>query len=176
MDRKPSDPDDDACCGSDDGCGHDHDHDHDHEHGGRGALRKGSHLGEHVFADFAEMMVFFLFGVLIAATMRTFVSQPDLAQLGSQAVFGELTMMTSAFVLSLCSEADAFVARSFTAEFTAGALLSFLVFGPMCDIKLLLMYRAVFRHRFVVLLVGLLAVGTLAMALLVDPFMGGPGG
>ena len=46
----------------------------------------------------------------------------------------------------LCSEADAFVAVSFTA-FPLGSQLAFLVAGPMFDTKLAVLYGATFRRR-----------------------------
>jgi uncharacterized membrane protein YraQ (UPF0718 family) len=67
-------------------------------------------------------------------------------------VLGTLAMMGTAFVLSLCSEADAFVAVSFTA-FGLGPQLAFLVLGPVLDAKLAVLYGATFRRDFVPVLV-----------------------
>lgn len=58
-------------------------------------------------------------------------------------------MMAFAYILSLCSEADAFVAASFGGTFTAGSLLAFLVYGPMIDLKNTIMLFAFFRAKFV---------------------------
>jgi uncharacterized membrane protein YraQ (UPF0718 family) len=69
-------------------------------------------------------------------------------------------MMALAFVLSLCSESDAFVAASFV-KFGVGAQLAFLVFGPMVDTKLGVLYSATFRRgltRTVVVVVGAVVV------------------
>jgi uncharacterized protein len=64
-----------------------------------------------------------------------------------------LSMMGMAFVLSLCSTVDAFVALSFVTSFSPAAILSFLVFGPMVDIKSTLMFLSIFRRRTVLYLV-----------------------
>ena len=48
---------------------------------------------------------------------------------------------------------DAFVALGFVSSFSFGAVLSFLVFGPMVDIKSIMMYRQVFKPRAVLYLV-----------------------
>jgi len=65
-------------------------------------------------------------------------------------------MMILAFLLSLCSEADAFVAASFRSTLMpVSAQLAFMVLGPMLDIKLLLMYVRVFHKRFIIALAGL---------------------
>jgi len=64
--------------------------------------------------------------------------------------------MAFAFVLSLCSEADAFVAVSFTV-FPLGAQLAFLVFGPVLDAKLALLYGSTFGRGFVLRLAAVTA-------------------
>ena len=50
-----------------------------------------------------------------------------------------MVMMLLAFVLSLCSEADAFVASTFLLQFSGASVLAFLITGPMIDIKNTLM-------------------------------------
>ena len=117
----------------------------------RGSLRQRvGGLATQVLDHFLDMAGYFLVGVFIAAAMKTFLGT-HLNALGTGTFSGPLTMMATAFVLSLCAEADAFVAAGFT-EFTLPAKIAFLVFGPMFDIKLLLMYRQVFRGRFIMLL------------------------
>jgi uncharacterized membrane protein YraQ (UPF0718 family) len=64
-------------------------------------------------------------------------------------ILGAMLLMVAAFVLSLCSEADAFVAVSFI-QFPTSSQLAFLVFGPILDIKLALLYSATFGRAFVV--------------------------
>lgn len=119
------------------------------------------HLASHVRKDFVEMIPFFLFGVMIASGMKAFLGRKFLSQLGTGPWQGPVTMMLTAFVLSLCSEADAFVAASFT-QFGLISRTGFLVYGPMLDIKLLLMYRTIFRTWFIALFAGAV---TLAVAL-----------
>ncbi|MNZ76586.1 putative permease [compost metagenome] len=65
-------------------------------------------------------------------------------------------MMGFAFVLSLCSTSDAFVASTFMHSFSSGSLLAFLVFGPMLDFKNLLMLLSVFKTKFVLYLAFLI--------------------
>ena len=50
-------------------------------------------------------------------------------------------------VLSICSEADAFVAASLT-QFSLTARLAFLVVGPMVDLKLIAMQAGTFGRGF----------------------------
>ena len=56
-------------------------------------------------------------------------------------------MLVLAFVISICSNVDAFFALTFKDTFTAGSLVSFLVFGPMIDIKLLSLMRTTYQPK-----------------------------
>jgi hypothetical protein len=62
-------------------------------------------------------------------------------------------MQALAFVLSICSTVDAFVALAFAGTFTTGSILAFLTFGPMVDIKSSLMFLSVFQKRTVLYLI-----------------------
>jgi len=75
-------------------------------------------------------------------------------------------MMLLAVLISICSEADAFVAASLS-MFPRPALLAFLALGPMLDLKLLPAFLTVFKRRpaLVVILVPALAVFALTMSL-----------
>ncbi len=56
--------------------------------------------------------------------------------------------MLMAFVLSQCSSSDAIVARSMTSLLPPGALMTFMLMGPMLDVKNVFMLSAVFSTRF----------------------------
>jgi uncharacterized protein len=135
-------------------------HDHDHAHSER---RAEAFLG-HLTGDTLFMARYLVLGAAIAALMQTAVPQGALSSIGGAALIGTLALMAFAFMLSLCSEADAFVATSFTA-FPLGAQLGFLVFGPILDAKLAAIYGATFRRSFVprllLVAVPMIVVGTL---------------
>lgn len=122
----------------------------------------------HAADEFFEMGKYLMFGSLIAASIQTFVPRSDLLQLGQGDISSHFFMMGLAFILSLCSTADAFVASSFASTFTAGSLLTFLVFGPMLDLKTTMMLLTVFRVRFVALLALLIIVFVFLGSLLFD--------
>lgn len=140
---------------------HDHDHDHAHPHGG-----KLSSLLSHASEEFFEMGKYLIFGAMLTALLQTFVARESLVAIGQGPVVSNVFMMGFAYVLSLCSTSDAFVASSFATTFSAGSLLAFLVFGPMFDIKSTLMLLSVFKARFVIALGVLAAVLVLAGSLL----------
>jgi uncharacterized membrane protein YraQ (UPF0718 family) len=111
----------------------------DHSHGGGRASSFLDHLG----ADFMFMGKFVVAGAALAAALQTFVPQSVFTGVLAAPLVAVLLMMGLAFMLSLCSEADAFVAVSFI-QFPLSSQLAFLVFGPVIDIKLAMLYTASF--------------------------------
>lgn len=97
--------------------------------------------------EFFEMGRYLILGASLAAVMQTFIPQASLLTIGSGPLLSVTAMLTLAVVLSICSTVDAFVALGFVGTFSFGSILSFLVFGPMVDIKSILMYLQVFRRR-----------------------------
>ena len=126
----------------------------------------------HLAADFFFMGRFVVIGAALAAAMQTVIPQSIVAGIARTPIIGSLALMAIAFVLSLCSEADAFVAVSFT-QFPLGSQLAFLVFGPVVDAKLAFLYGATFRRRFVmrlvVIAVPIVLAGSLWFEALVVP-------
>jgi uncharacterized membrane protein YraQ (UPF0718 family) len=94
-----------------------------------------------------DMGRYLVIGALLATTLQTFVPQQTLLSIGQGQVSSVIALQVLAFMLSVCSTVDAFLALSFVNTFTTGALLAFLVFGPMVDIKSTLLYLNVFRPR-----------------------------
>jgi uncharacterized protein len=119
-----------------------------------------SQLFAHLAGDVVFMGRFLVVGAAIAAAIQTFVPQTFVDSVASTPVLGLAAMMALAFVMSLCSESDAFVAASFTA-FGPSAQLAFLVFGPMVDLKLGALYLGTFRRG----AVGALVITVLAVTL-----------
>ncbi|MFF2907190.1 permease [Paenibacillus sp. NPDC057934] len=104
----------------------------------------------HSISEFFDMGKYLMFGALLVSLLQTFVPKESLAALGHGQGSANLLMMGLGFVLSLCSTSDAFVAQSFTTSFSGGALVAFMVLGPMLNLKGVLMMTAVFKSRFVV--------------------------
>lgn len=103
--------------------------------------------------EFFEMGHYLVLGALLSSLLQTIVPQAMLLTLGSGPIVSVITLIALAVLLSICSTVDAFIARTFIGTFTTGSILAFLVFGPMVDIKSILMFLGVFRPRPVVYLV-----------------------
>ncbi|MFJ5715082.1 permease [Neobacillus sp. NPDC093127] len=128
-----------------------HNHHHDEK---TTVMRKIWQTLEHAVEEFFSMGKYLVIGSLIAAAVQTYVKTTTLVAIGQGPVSSSLVMMTLSFILSLCSEADAFIASSFRTTFSTGSLLAFLVFGPMVDIKNLMMMLATFKKRLVFMIVS----------------------
>lgn len=103
--------------------------------------------------EFFEMGRYLIIGTALAAAMQTLVSQEVLLALGRGPIISVLVMQALAFLLSVCSTVDAFLALAFVGTFTTGSILTFLTFGPMVDIKSTLMFLGVFKRRTVLYLI-----------------------
>jgi uncharacterized membrane protein YraQ (UPF0718 family) len=113
-----------------------------HDHDGRLDT-----FSSHLTSDFLSMGRFIVLGAAVAAFLQSIVPQSSIAGFAAHPVVAELGLMAIAFALSLCSEADAFVAASLGA-FGLGPQLAFLTFGPIADAKLTVLYSATFRRLF----------------------------
>lgn len=118
--------------------------------------------------EFFEMGRFLVVGALLAALLQTVVPQSALLRVGGHPFLSVVAMMGLAFALSLCSTVDSFVALAFTGSFTPAAILAFLVYGPMVDIKSTLMLLGVFRRRPVAYLVLLPLLMTLVATVAIN--------
>jgi uncharacterized membrane protein YraQ (UPF0718 family) len=102
-------------------------------------------------AEFVEMGSVLVIGAALAALTQTLVPRTALLGIGQGPVVSVAVMMVLAVVLSICSTVDAFVALAYAGTFTDGSLMAFLVFGPMIDIKSLLLMLTVFTAKTVAL-------------------------
>ncbi len=128
---------------------HDHAHEHDHRNPSARMWQALSMAGD----DFLDMGRYLIIGALLAAAMQTLVSQSTLLAIGQGPIISVFVMMAVAFILSVCSTVDAFIALAFSSAFTTGSLFGFLVFGPMVDVKSSLLFLGVFRRRTVLYLI-----------------------
>jgi uncharacterized membrane protein YraQ (UPF0718 family) len=97
--------------------------------------------------DAAEAAGFLVIGAAAAACLNVLVPQRWLHTIAAYPVLAVVALAGLAVLLSICSEADAFVAASLT-QFSLTARLAFLVVGPMVDLKLFAMQAGTFGRGF----------------------------
>jgi uncharacterized membrane protein YraQ (UPF0718 family) len=127
-------------------------------------LSRGNAFWAAVRHDLMHAGGFLVVGAAAAATINVVVPERWLTSLAGNAALSVLALAVLAVLLSICSEADAFVAASLS-QFSLTSRLVFLVVGPMVDLKLISMQTGVFGRRFAVrfapaTLVAAIVVGT----------------
>ncbi len=146
---------------------------HNHEHDTPASSRARLLHALQIAADeFFEMGRFLILGSALAALMQTLVPQDSLLALGEGPLLSVVFMQILAYILSVCSTVDSFLALAFVNSFTTGAIVSFLSFGPMVDIKSTLMFSGVFRPRIVAYLVLLPFMLNLLAGVMVNVVLG----
>ncbi|MED4055561.1 permease [Niallia taxi] len=126
---------------------------------------KISAMLKHSIDEFFSVGKYLVAGSLIAALVQTTIKTSTLVSIGNGTVSSHVVMMGLAYVLSLCSQADAFIAASFRGSFSTSSILAFLLFGPMLDIKNTMMLLSTFKAKFVAVLCTAITVTVLVLTL-----------
>lgn len=113
---------------------------------------------KHSIDEFFDMSKYLIIGAFVAAILQTYVSMQFLFQSGDGLFHSTIVMMVLAYVLSLCSEADAFIGASFRNIVPTTSILAFLIYGPMIDLKNTIMMLSVFKTKFVCILLFLITI------------------
>ncbi|MDK2844545.1 MAG: uncharacterized protein PWP69_1337 [Enterococcus sp.] len=132
-------------------------HQHDH-HEKTSRIHAIGHVLDHSLDEFFDTGRYLMIGALLSAIMQTYLPTKWILTLGSTKLLAIFVMIILAVILSLCSEADAFIGSSLLSLFGQAPVIAFLVFGPMVDIKNLLMMKRYFNTRFIASMVGLVAL------------------
>lgn len=116
--------------------------------------------------DFIHAGGFLVVGGITAAVLKVWVPAHWLTVLAENPIVAVLALAMLAVVLSICSEADAFVAASLT-QFSLSARLTFLVVGPMIDLKLFAMQLGTFGKSFALRFAPVTLIASIGASVLV---------
>jgi len=125
---------------------------HHHDHSQHSLKQKIRHALIHAANEFMDMGKFLIIGAIFAAAFKTLLPENIMAVFSGNLPLSIAGMMILAILLSVCSEADAFVAASFVG-FPAASQLAFVGIGPMVDLKLIGMFSITFSRRMVFVLI-----------------------
>ena len=120
--------------------------------------------------EFFESFKMLSVGCFLAAGFQSIIPRSFFATFAQSPTLSVLALMGLAFLISICSSVDAFFALSFVGIFNFGAIISFLVFGPMIDIKTLSMLSGIFKIKTLILLTILVALCSLVAGLGINYF------
>ena len=101
----------------------------------------------HSSREFLGLLVLLVLGCAVAAAVQAWLPRAWLLAVGSAPTLSVLALMLLALVVSVCSSVDAFLALGFAAQVTPGALLAFLLLGPVVDLKLAGLFTVLLRPR-----------------------------
>jgi uncharacterized membrane protein YraQ (UPF0718 family) len=118
---------------------------------------------QHALDELLELGCLLVLGCFAAAALQTLLPREWLLAVGQAPTLSILALMLLAVIISVCSSVDAFLALGFASQITPGALLAFLLLGPIVDIKALGLYSALFRGSSLVLVVICSSLAVLLM-------------
>ncbi|WP_199280452.1 permease [Salinibacterium sp. CAN_S4] len=122
-----------------------------------------------IFVREASVIMPALFiGSLVAGAIQVLVPRDVLVTLGGNPLWSILAMMVLAFVIAVCSSVDAFFILPFASTFMPGSIATFLVFGPIIDIKMLAILRTTFTTKVLVQLTVIVALVSALIGLVVN--------
>jgi hypothetical protein len=107
-----------------------------------------------------------IIGALIAAASQVFIPREVITSIGSDPILAVVAMLGLAFVISICSSVDAFFALAYVNTFSQGAILAFLLAGPMVDIKMIALMKTTFTYRVLAVITTSVFVMSLMMGIL----------
>ena len=124
-------------------------------------------LLSHGTREFLSLLTLLVLGSALAAVVQTWLPRSWLLALGSAPTLSVLALMLLALVVSVCSSVDAFLALGFAAQVTPGALLAFLLLGPVVDLKLVGLFTVLLTPR----AIAMTAVSASLMVLLIGQWV-----
>ncbi len=125
-------------------------------------------LLDNVVQELRELGGVLVLGSAVAAAIQTLTPREIIVSLGEGPIVSIIAMMLLAGLISICSTVDSFFALSFAATFTSGSLLSFLIFGPMFDIKSIALMLSIFKPKAIIYLFAIAAQLTFFLTLFVN--------
>lgn len=112
-----------------------------------------------------------LIGALIASASQIFIPRDIIVAIGTNPVLSILAMLLLAFTISVCSSTDAFIALAYAKTFAVGSVTSFLIFGPMIDIKILTLLKSSFKLWVLALVSFFAFIGAFLTGLILNTFL-----
>jgi uncharacterized protein len=115
--------------------------------------------------ELRAVMPALVIGSALAGAVQVLVPRDLLLAIGSNPVLSIVAMMALAMTVAICSNVDAFFALSFASTFSSGAIVAFLLVGPLVDVKMLALMRTTFTTRTLVGIVGVVVFAAFAIGI-----------
>ena len=130
-------------------------------------MKRLGNISEAALHDFMDITIFLTLGAVLAALTKQVLNPIDVANFSNKyPPLAIAALMGLGILMCICSEADAFIAASFT-QLHPSAKLAFVVLGPMFDLKLFMMYTRVFKPRLIVTIVSSIIIHIFVLSVIV---------
>ncbi|OKH22204.1 hypothetical protein NIES593_13490 [Hydrococcus rivularis NIES-593] len=127
---------------------------------------------ENTVRELIELSIFLVLGCAIASICQVFFPQEALLNWAKTPATQILVMLLLGTVLSVGSTADVFFISFLNATFLRGALLAFLLFSSIIDLKAIPLMLSTFRAKFVLYLLILAGLLTFLLTVFLDFYAG----
>jgi uncharacterized protein len=121
--------------------------------------------------ELRAVMPALIIGSALAGAVQVLIPRELLLVIGSNPVLSIVAMMALAMTVAICSNVDAFFALSFASTFSSGAIVAFLLVGPLVDVKMLALMRTTFTTRTLAGIVGVVVLAAFAIGIGVNVFV-----
>lgn len=115
--------------------------------------------------EFLNISVYVILGAFISSIFGSVINEEILNDYTFNNVLAVLIMLGISFLLSLCSEADAFVASKFLKNFGVPSVSAFMILGPMMDLKNAILTLGLFKKKFATTLIILILMVVTAFSI-----------
>ena len=116
-------------------------HRHEHDKSNISLHQLLVHTGD----EFFDVGRYLILSAFLAAAIQIWVPKGILIHATSNPLMAAGAMMFLAIAMSLCSDADAFVARVLANQFPLGSIMAFLVIGQIIDLRNIILFAKNFR-------------------------------
>lgn len=137
-------------------------------------INKLTQCMDHSVADFFDTSKYFVIGIMIASLVHTMLSPPALMQFSNNLPGSIVSMSLLSYLLCLCSQTDAFIAKTFVMQISTPAIIAFLLSGSMIDLKNTVLLTKIFKPKFIAILLIIMFTLVFFYALAVQKIV--PGG
>lgn len=125
----------------------------------------------HAQIEFFNVGKYLMIGAFVTAMLQTMLSTSFSNRSSADFALSIVVMMLMAFLLSLCSSSDAVIAKSLANRFPLASTMGFLVFGPMMDVKNIILLSGYFPKKFILKLFVVTAVMSFLMVFLLSKLL-----
>ncbi|HBG2018116.1 TPA: permease, partial [Clostridioides difficile] len=114
-------------------------------------------LGIHIGNEFLRIMMFIIIGAFISTIAQILKMNPAFSGYFTND-YAFLYMFFASVFLSICASSNAFIAKGFTNSLPLMSVIPFMVFGPLLDIKNLIVMSSRFSKKFMTIFIIILLV------------------